>query len=121
MFNPSALTDLPSVLYKNHVTITRSVTSIKGIARYLLITPAKTNPEAPSDTARRNRTAIDLTFDPFMPGYNNSANKQIYAMSRARYNSPVIVCVDWPTTYLIIDMPCMCWKNAHVSKICAHL
>jgi len=42
-------------------------------------------------------------------------------MSRARYHSPVIVCVDWPTTYLIIDMPCMCWKNAHVSKICAHL
>ena len=67
MFNPSAFKDLPSVLYKNHVTIVRSVTSIKGIGRYLLIIPVKTKAETPRNIARRKRTVVgNLTFNPFI-------------------------------------------------------
>jgi hypothetical protein len=69
--------DLLSVLYKNHVTITGSVTSIKGMGGYLFITPDKTNAEAPSNIARRKRNVVgNLTINPFIQGgYKNSASR----------------------------------------------
>jgi hypothetical protein len=74
IFNPSDPRDLPSVLYKNQVTNTRRVTSIKGMGRYLFITPDKTNAEAPSNIARRKRNVGNLTINPFIQGgYKNSA------------------------------------------------